>query len=297
MICNATYCVPAGQAGTVIDRSVMTLKAISKTLFSSSALLLLAACSSGMPAPEPVLLSQFNQNTDRFGVVSTVGKPEGTIQKSGRPCDIYKLYTTGLTAGGRAAVKATEVLSSVLTLGAAQMIWAPVKAGTRPQQHTVLFCFGSDDKLVDIYDKDPTDSTGPDHLILNRKACSAPPVAAPASPSLQAEITAQPGQPVSAAPVAVAPAPVEATAPAPGAPTTTADGAPIIYEKAVAPKAAEAAGAISLDNMAQEATTGLQQVQTGKAKVQAGATADDLNSISSQKAVAANQAVLSGKGE
>ena len=144
----------------------MTLKAISKTLFSSSALLLLAACSSGMPAPEPVLLSQFNQNTDRFGVVSTVGKAEGTIQKNGRSCDIYKIYTTGLTAGGRAAMKAGEVVTSVATLGLAQVIWAPVKAGTRPQLHTVLFCFGSNDKLVDIYDKDPTDSTGPDHLII-----------------------------------------------------------------------------------------------------------------------------------
>ncbi|MFT9115362.1 MAG: hypothetical protein ABF443_14895 [Acetobacter malorum] len=106
-----------------------------------------------------------------------------------------------------------------------------------------------------------------------------------------------PGPPGRAPPVAVAPRPVGAAPPPPGAPTTTADGAPIIYEKAVAPKAAEAAGAISLDNMAQEATTGLQQVQTGKAKVQADATADDLNSISSQKAVAANQAVLSGKAK
>ncbi|WP_346343742.1 hypothetical protein [Gluconobacter wancherniae] len=281
----------------MIDRSVMTLKAISKTLFSSSVFLLLAACGGGVPAPEPVLLSQFNQNTDRFGVVSTVGKAEGTIQKNGRSCDIYKIYTTGLTAGGRAAMKAGEVVTSVATLGLAQVIWAPVKAGTRPQLHTVLFCFGSNDKLVDIYDKDPTDSTGPDHLIINRTAYSTPVVAAPAAPSLQAEVTAQPAQPVSITPVAVAPAPVEATAPTPGAPTTTAEGAPIIYEKAIAPKAAEAAGAISLDNMAQEATTGLQQVQTGKAKVQAGATADDLNSISSQKAVAANQAVLSGKGE
>ena len=294
MTCNATYCVPVTQTGIVIDRSVMTPKAISKTLFSTSALLLLAACGGGMPAPEPVLLSQFNKNTDRFGVVSTVGKAEGTIQKNGRSCDIYKIYTSGLTAGGRAAMKAGEVVTSVATLGLAQVIWAPVKAGTRPQLHTVLFCFGSNDKLVDIYDKDPTDSDGPDHLIINRAAYSTPVVVAPAAPSAPVVVTAQPaGEPANA----VASAPVEAAAPAPGAPTTTPDGAPIIYEKAVAPKASETAGQISLDNMAQEATTGLQQVQTGKAKIQAGASADDLNSISSQKAAAANKPVLSGTRE
>ncbi|MCI1374193.1 MAG: hypothetical protein LKH33_08655 [Acetobacter sp.] len=161
----------------------MNLKAISKTLISSVPLLLLAACGSGTPAPEPVLMSQFNQNSDRFGVVSTVGKAEGTIQKSGRSCDIYKIYTTGLTAGGRAAMKAGEIVTSVATLGLAQVIWAPVKAGTRPQLHTVLFCFGSDDKLVDIYDKDPTDSTGPDHLIINRAVYNAPVAAALVMPA------------------------------------------------------------------------------------------------------------------
>ncbi|KXV02700.1 hypothetical protein AD929_01970 [Gluconobacter potus] len=273
----------------------MTLKGTSKALLSSSVFLLLAACGGGMPAPEPVLLSQFNQNTDRFGVVSTVGKPEGTIQKSGRPCDIYKIYTSGLTAGGRAAMKAGEVVTSVATLGLAQIVWAPVKAGTRPQQHTVLFCFGPDDKLVDIYDKDPTDSDGPDHLILNRTAYSRPVVVQPAVPVSPVEVAAQPEQAAVVTPPE-APAAIEAVAPAPGAPTKTADGAPIIYEKPVAPKAAADAGAITLDNMAQEATTGRAQVQTGAAKVGADASADDLNSISSDKAAAANKAALSKQG-
>lgn len=136
--------------------------------------LALTACGSSTPAPEPVLLSQFNANTDRFDIVSTIGRAEGTIQKSGRPCDIYKIYTSGLTSGGRAAMKAGEVLTSVATLGLAQVIWAPVKAGTRPQLHTVLFCYGTTDKLVDIYDTDPTSSHEQDHMILNKKAYSQP---------------------------------------------------------------------------------------------------------------------------
>ncbi|KXV03569.1 hypothetical protein AD929_00660, partial [Gluconobacter potus] len=129
----------------------------------------------------------------------------------------------------------------------------------------------------------------------NPPAYSKPVMVQPAVPSSPVEVAAQPEQ---AAVVTSpgAPAAIEAVAPAPGAPTKTADGAPIIYEKPVAPKAAADAGAISLDNMAQEATTGRAQVQTGAAKVGADASADDLNSISSDKAVAANRAALFSKG-
>ncbi|WP_259650138.1 hypothetical protein [Gluconacetobacter diazotrophicus] len=258
--------------------------------------MLLAACG-GAPTPEPVLLGQFNQNTDRFGVISTVGKAEGTIQKDGRTCDIYKIYTTGLTAGGRAAVKAAEVLSSVATLGVAQIGWAIGKAGTRPQLHTVLFCFGPNDKLVDIFDKDPTDSTGPDHLIVNRAAYASSLAARVIAPARAVPEVA--AAPAAAAPVAVESAPQTAPAVVPVVGATPAQAAvsgtgeaPIIYEKPVAPKASAAAGAISLDNVSQEATTGRAQVSTGSATITAGASADDLNAISARKSEAANKPAL-----
>jgi len=172
----------------------MHLRSLVSSGLVGSTLLLLTACGGSTPAPEPVLLSQFNKNTDRFGVISTVGKADGTVTKNDRSCDIYKIYTTGLTAGGRAAMKAGEVVTSIATLGLAQMVWAPVNAGTRPQLHTVLFCFGSNDRLVDIFDKDPTDSGAPDHLIIDAaayskpvvlQAAAAPPVPLPAAGNVQ----------------------------------------------------------------------------------------------------------------
>lgn len=64
-------------------------------------------------------------------------------------------------------MKAGEVLTSVATLGLAQVISAPVKAGTRPQLHTVLFCYGRTDEFVDIYDPDPTSLHEQDNMILS----------------------------------------------------------------------------------------------------------------------------------
>ncbi|MBB2199842.1 hypothetical protein HLH44_20860 [Gluconacetobacter sp. 1c LMG 22058] len=245
----------------------------SLTLLAST-VLLLSGCGGSTPAPEPVLLSQFNANTDRFNVVSTVGKPDGAIQKDGRNCDIYRLYTTGLTSGGRAAVKAAEVLTSVATLGVAQIGWAIGKAGTRPQVHTVLFCFASNDKLVDIFDKDPTNTSVAVHRIVNREAYSAPIVTQAASPpSAIAEVAASPERVT----------------------TDPSTGAEVIHEKPVAPKESAEAGSISLGNVSQEATTGLAQVPTGKVIVKADATADDLNDVSARQSEAANKAALHGR--
>lgn len=146
------------------------------TFLLAGALVALSGCGSSTPAPEPVRLSQFHKGADRFSVITAVGKPDGTVQREGRDCDIYRLYTTGLSAAGRAGMTAGEVVTGIATLGLSEAVWAPVKAGTRPQQHTVLFCF-RDDRLVDLYDKDPTTSRAADHMILDRDAYSRPVVA------------------------------------------------------------------------------------------------------------------------
>lgn len=243
-------------------------------LISSCAL---TACGSSTPAPEPVLLSQFNANTDRFDIVSTIGRAEGTIQKNGRPCDIYRIYTSGLTSGGRAAMKAGEVLTSVATLGLAQVIWAPVKAGTRPQLHTVLFCYGRTDKLVDIYDTDPTSTHEQDHMILNKEAYSEPvALSAPTGPT-QAT--------TSLVPVAV---PAASASVVTDAPVVTAPGAVVIQEKSVAPLPPAESGTISLDSVSREATDGRKTISTGKAAIAPDASSDDLNNISATKAATAN---------
>lgn len=258
--------------------------------------LLLAGCGSSTPAPEPVLLSQFNPSTDRFQVISTVGRAEGTVQKDGRSCDIYRLYTTGLTSGGRAAVKAAEVLTSVATLGVAQIPWAIAKAGTRPQVHTVLFCFAENEKLVDIYDKDPTDTSAARHLIVNRVAYAAAhatpssPIVVSTAPTIAPDPTATPALAQVAGATKMD---TSTTAVAESSAEAAASGVPVIYEKPVAPKSAAEAGTISLDNVSREATTGRAQVDTGSATASSAASTDDLNALSAQKSTIANKAAFS----
>lgn len=303
-----------------ISRPVLKKRSSLGVALAALPLLGLAACGgSSTPAPEPVLLSQFNAKTDRFGVVSTVGKPEGTIVREGRSCDIYKIYTTGLTAGGRAAMKAGEVLTSVATLGLAQIVWAPVKAGTRPQQHTTLFCFGKDDKLVDLYDKDPTDSGPPDHIILNKTAyatpVNAPPapenaITQPASPAVIAVDGSSTGAGATGLPVpaTVPSAPVTTVAEQEGVSAVTtpgkaesaidhtafdaATGQKTIYLKQATPEAAAGAGSIGLNNVSREAVAGTTRVKTGDVIIPANATADDLNTLSGRKSSQANRAAL-----
>ncbi|GBR20385.1 hypothetical protein AA105894_2547 [Asaia spathodeae NBRC 105894] len=184
-------------------------------------------------------------------------------------------------------MKAGEILTSVASLGVAQFFWAPIKAGTRPQLHTVLFCYGTTDKLVDIYDTDPTSSHEQDHMILNKEAYSQP------------VVLAEPTGPVQATTPLVQ-APVTATVPSVSnvvsdAPAVTAPGALVIHEKAVTPLAPAESGTISLDTVSREATDGRKTISTGKTAISAEASSDDLNNISAAKAATANAVLKTGQ--
>ncbi|GBR16792.1 hypothetical protein AA105894_1660 [Asaia spathodeae NBRC 105894] len=225
------------------------------------------------------MLGQFTKDSDRFGVVSTLGRAEGVIRKDGRPCDIYRIYTSGLTSGGRAALKAGEVLTSVATLGVAQFFWIPIKAGTRPQQHTVLFCYGPNDHLVDLYDTDPTSTHEQDHRILDEVAYGQPvSLGAPTGPT-EGATPLVPG---------VTSASIPASSAVVDAPLVSSPSAPVIYEKAVTPLPPAESGTISLDTVSREATNGRATISTGKATISQDASSDDLNNISANKAEKAN---------
>ncbi|MFT8371766.1 MAG: hypothetical protein ABF641_12080 [Acetobacter sp.] len=277
------------------------------SVFSLTSLMVLTACSTGGEGKtEPVNMSQFKEGSDRFSVMSSVGQPEGSVTHEGRHCDIYKLYTSGLGSGGKAAMTAAEVLTGIGTLGLSEAIWAPVKAGTKPNIHTVLFCYAANEQLVDIYDKNPTNSSHPTHRVINAKLYATP-IVVQSGTAMQSNtvqiipnaVSTTVTQPV----VGAEPAPIQAE------PTDAAGVLPVgtqvdhvvtdpvtgqqtIFEKAAQPKQSASAGNISLDSVSQEATNGLNQVKTGRAVVNPNATADDLNSISSQKALAANQAAI-----
>lgn len=125
--------------------------------FAVLALLAVSACSAGMEEsrPVPVDLSKAKPGESRLDVVSTFGAPSGQIATTGGMCDIYSLYTSGLGGFGKGVVTGGEVITDVATLGLAEIIWTPVQAGTRPTQHTVLFCYDKNQTLVSITNKNP----------------------------------------------------------------------------------------------------------------------------------------------
>lgn len=260
--------------------------------------LALSGCTGGPAADgntEPVDLAQFNESSDRFTVVSTLGEPAGSVTHEHRRCDIYKLYTSGLGAGGKAAVKAAEVLTSVATLGLAQIIWAPVRAGTRPKQHTVLMCYAANDGLVEIFDKNPNDDSPAEVRVVNQTLYATPVAVAATRAVTEAE------QP----PIALAPATGTVSA-APGSDPDAASTAvppaqpdePQVTGPTATPMAAPAAGSIDLNNVSREAIDGPNQVHPGRVVVPDHASADDLNALSAIRSQRADAPALAAqKGE
>lgn len=285
--------------------SLSYLRRLAPLLCVATLALTLSACASQSEEgrSEPIDMSQFSEGTDHFKVVSIIGEPTMKIAHEGRECDVYHLYTRGLGAGGKAAMKAAEVLTSIATLGVAQAVWAPINAGTHPNIHTVLFCFAQNDQLVDIFDKNPTNGSKPLHTIINQQLYSTPviataapadstttPVAAAATTPTATDPNAEPAV-IVAEPKAESPAPLAASE----VDHVTIDpttGRKTYYEKAATPKAAAPAGTISLDSVSQEAINGTHTVNTGRVQISSTADADDLNSISQQKAARANTPAL-----
>lgn len=161
---------------------------------------MLVACggSDGPPLPDPIEMAQFKLGTTRIDVIGAVGKPEWTVTKEGRPCDLYKLYTRGISSGGKAALAVLEGITGIATLGLAEVAWSGVRAGTRPDMHTVLFCYGQppdNDALVDIYDKNPTVERPASHTVIDTARYAVPVVLPATGMTSMPPIPALPGSP------------------------------------------------------------------------------------------------------
>ena len=147
---------------------------------------------------DPIEMSQFKLGSTRIDVVGALGRPEWTVQKAGRPCDVYKIHTRGMGSGGKAAMAVAEGLTDVVTLGLAEVAWSGIRAGIKPDLHTVLFCYGQppdDDALVDIYDKNPTVERAATQTIIDPARFAIPRTLPPAPADVRAP------QPVSSEPL------------------------------------------------------------------------------------------------
>jgi hypothetical protein len=121
-------------------------------LIGAALIFQVGACSPVMEAtrPDPVDLSQFVVGESRLKVVAELGNPLASDKDGDRNCDVYKLYTRGPGAAGKGAIAAGEIVADVFTLGLSEIIFTPTEAATRNSKHTVIACYGSDNKLFSI---------------------------------------------------------------------------------------------------------------------------------------------------
>jgi hypothetical protein len=143
----------------------------------------MGGCSTYMEAtrPDPVDLDRFKPGEARIDVVGQIGAPTSSVKDQDKSCDVYQLYIHGPGAWGKAGIAFGEAAADVFTLGLAEAVTTPAEALTRNKLHTVLFCYGGDDKLALVQASD-SDKAPPD------TATSQPPVAAPASTASPAPV-------------------------------------------------------------------------------------------------------------
>jgi len=104
--------------------------------------------------PDPVDIHQFTIGESRINILAELGNPIASATDSGNSCDIYKLYTHGPSPVMKGVIAAGEAAADVFTLGLTEVAETPVEAATRNSKHTVLFCYGSDSKLVSVKESD-----------------------------------------------------------------------------------------------------------------------------------------------
>jgi hypothetical protein len=112
----------------------------------------LGGCSTVMEANRPpsVNLHRFAAGERRFDVVADVGAPIASEKDGAKSCDIYKLYTQGVSDAGKGAIILTEAAADFFTVGLAEALTTPGEAMTKSKLHTVLFCYKDDGRLTSV---------------------------------------------------------------------------------------------------------------------------------------------------
>ena len=103
--------------------------------------------------PDPVDLHRYTLGQRRIEVLSRLGSPTSSVQDGANSCDVYKLYTNGVSRVGKGAIIATEAAADFFTLGLAEVVATPGEAATKNKLHTVLVCYAPDQTLVSITDE------------------------------------------------------------------------------------------------------------------------------------------------
>jgi hypothetical protein len=150
----------------------------------------LGACSTVMEAnrPSAVNISKYSLGEKRLDVLSSPGAPASSVKDGANSCDVYKLYTKGTSKAGKAGIIFTEAAADFFTLGLAEAVATPAEAATKSNLHTVLICYGQDEKLVSLRDEGRTvqeshSASGPAGAVQSAANPFAPADGAQATPS------------------------------------------------------------------------------------------------------------------
>lgn len=87
--------------------------------------------------------------------MEAIGAPTAKVKNGNQSCDIYKLYTRGLSNADKGFIAAGEGAADVVTLGLAEVVFTPIEAGTKDVKHTVTICYDKNGKLVSLHDAPP----------------------------------------------------------------------------------------------------------------------------------------------
>jgi hypothetical protein len=156
-----------------------------KGVLPAGAGLLVALCVSGCGAvleatrDTPVNLDHVAVGESRVNVMADLGAPLSSVKNGTNDCDVYKLCTEGPGAAGKGAIAAGEVVADIFTFGLTELIFTPVEAATRGCLHTVMACYGPDNKLASInVSEEPATAAG-----TPTQAAAANPAAADSGPA------------------------------------------------------------------------------------------------------------------
>ena len=129
-----------------------------RATIAALAAVLLGSCSTVMEynRPEATNLKQFYVGEKRVDVISNIGPPTTSVKDGDNSCDVYSLYTSGVSRAGKAGIIFVEGAADFLTLGLTEVIATPAEAASKSKRHTVMLCYSANESLSEVRDNGKT---------------------------------------------------------------------------------------------------------------------------------------------
>jgi hypothetical protein len=123
-----------------------------RAAIAALAAVFLGSCSTVMEynRPEATNLKQFYVGEKRIDVISNIGSPTTSVKDGDNSCDVYSLYTSGVSRAGKAGIILVEGAADFFTLGLTEVIATPAEAASKSKRHTVMLCYSASETLSEV---------------------------------------------------------------------------------------------------------------------------------------------------